>query len=192
VAVAAGTLVPKIDARWVLLGFNGLIIIFLFAAKQLYHFLERTMKIMVGLMLLCFVFNVILARPSLLGIVKGLIPSWPDGISLGVPRKIDGAIQDPMILIASLLGTTFSVAAAFYQGNLVREKGWTIKDYRRGIGDSVAGVCVLTGVSAIIMITAATVIPGKPAEDIGVLASLCGRARSVAYVFFVAACSRWQ
>jgi manganese transport protein len=185
VAAAVETLVPKLDARWVLLGFNGLIIVFLFAAKQLYRFLERTMKIMVGLMLLCFVINVILARPSLLGIVKGFIPSWPDGVSLGIPRKIDGAIQDPMILIASLLGTTFSVAAAFYQGNLVREKGWTIKDYRRGIGDSIAGVCVLTGVSAIIMITAAKVIPGEPAENIGVLAeSLRPLLRSVAHVFF--------
>ena len=185
VAAAVETLAPKLNAYWVLLGFNGLIIIFLFAAKQLYRFLERTMKIMVGLMLLCFVINVILARPSLLGIVKGLIPSWPDGVSLGVPRKIDGGIQDPMILIASLLGTTFSVAAAFYQGNLVREKGWTIKDYSRGIGDSITGVCVLTGISAIIMITAAKVIPGEPAENIGVLAeSMRPLLRSAAHVFF--------
>lgn len=185
VAVAAGTFVPDIDARWILLGFNGLIIVFLFAAKQVYHFLERTMKVMVGLMLLCFLINVILAHPSLLSIVKGLIPSWPKGVSLSVPEKIDGVIRDPMILIASLLGTTFSVAAAFYQGNLVREKGWTIKDYRRGIGDSIAGVCVLTGISVIIMITAATVIPGKPAEDIGVLAeSLRPLLRSVAHAFF--------
>jgi len=185
VAAAAETLVPKLDAHWVLLGFNGLIIIFLFAAKQLYRFLERTMKIMVGLMLLCFIINVILARPSLLGIIKGFAPSWPDSVSLGVPKKIDGAIQDPMILIASLLGTTFSVAAAFYQGNLVREKGWTIKDYSRGIGDSIAGVCVLTGVSAVIMITAAKVIPDKPAENIGVLAeSLRPLLRSTAHMFF--------
>ena len=185
VAAAAETLVPKLDANWILLGFNGLIIIFLFAAKQLYRFLERTMKIMVGLMLLCFVINVILARPSLLGIVKGFIPSWPEGVSLGVPRKIVGGIQDPMILIASLLGTTFSVAAAFFQGNLVREKGWTIKDYSRGIGDSITGVCVLTGVSAIIMITAAKVIPGEPADNIGVLAdSLRPLLGSLAHVFF--------
>jgi len=185
VAAAVETLAPKLDARWVLLGFNGLIIVFLFAAKQLYRFLERTMKIMVGLMLLCFVVNVILARPSLLGIFKGLVPSWPDGVSLGVPKKIDGGIEDSMILIASLLGTTFSVAAAFYQGNLVREKGWTIKDYNRGTGDSVAGVCVLTSVSAIIMITAARVIPDEPAENIGVLAeSLQPLLGSAAHMFF--------
>ncbi len=185
VAVAAGTFVPSLDARWVLLGFNGLIIVFLFAAKQIYRLLERTMKAMVGLMLLCFLINVILARPSLLGVAKGFIPSWPAAVSLSIPEKIGGVIHDPMILIASLLGTTFSVAAAFYQGNLVREKGWTTMDYRRGVGDSIAGVCVLTGISAIIMITAATVIPGKPAENIGVLAeSLRPLLRSVAHVFF--------
>ncbi len=185
VAAAVETLAPKLDAGWVLLGFNGLIIVFLFAAKQIYRFLERTMKIMVGLMLLCFVINVILAQPSLSGIIKGLIPSWPGEVSLGVPRKTDGGILDPMILIASLLGTTFSVAAAFYQGNLVREKGWTIKDYSRGIGDSITGVCILTGVSAIIMITAAKVIPGEPADDIGVLAeSLRPLLGSAAHIFF--------
>lgn len=185
VAAAAETLIPKVDAHWILLGFNGAIIIFLFAARQVYRFLERTMKIMVALMLLCFLLNVILSRPSLLGIVKGFIPSWPEGVSFGVPRKIDGAIQDPMILIASLLGTTFSVAAAFYQGNMVREKGWTIKDYNRGIGDSIAGVSVLTCVSAIIMITTAKVIPGKPADNIGVLAeSLQPLLGSIAHKFF--------
>jgi Mn2+/Fe2+ NRAMP family transporter len=76
-----------------------------------------------------------------------------------------------MLLIASLLGTTFSVAAALYQGNLVREKGWTINEYDRGIGDSIAGVAVLTVVSAIIMMTSGTVLRGQPANDISVLAT---------------------
>lgn len=170
VAAAAEILVPKLDTHWVLLGLNGLIIVFLFLATQIYRFLERTMKIMVGVMLLCFLINLVIAGPNLLGIIKGLIPSWPEGLSLGVPKKIDGDIKDPMILIASLLGTTFSVAAAFYQGNLVREKGWTIKEYTHGIGDSIAGVGILTGISAIILITTATVIPGKQADNLGVLA----------------------
>jgi Mn2+/Fe2+ NRAMP family transporter len=62
------------------------------------------------------------------------------------------------------------VAGAFYQGNLVREKGWTIKEYRQGLGDSIGGVVVLTGVSAMIMITSATVLLGKPATGIDDLA----------------------
>ncbi len=170
VAAAAGTLLPKGNIHLVLLGLNAAIIVFLFIARQTYRILERAMKVMVGLMLLCFAINVIVAGPSLLGIIKGFIPSWPQGLSLSLPKKIDRDIYDPMLLVASLLGTTFSVAAAFYQGNLVREKNWTIKEYTRGIGDSIAGVALLTSISAIILITTATVIPGKPAEDIGVLA----------------------
>lgn len=169
-AAAAGTLAPSVSPYLLLLVLNGVIIIFLFAAKKVYHVLERTMKIMVGVILVSFLLNLCLARPDILGLLRGFVPSWPEGLPVAVPSKIDGAIKDPMILIASLLGTTFSVAAAFYQGNLVRERGWSIKDYTRGIGDSIAGVVVIAGVSAVIMCTTATVIPGKPATDIGTLA----------------------
>ena len=185
VVAAAGSLIPKVPPIIVLALLNGLIIIFLFTAKQVYRLLEKVMKVMVGIILVSFVINVILAGPSLADIFKGLIPGIPEGITLGLPHKMDGKIEDPLLLVASLLGTTFSVAAAFYQGNLVRERGWTIKEYRNGIGDSITGVAVLTGVSAVIMITAATVIPGQQAQDIGVLAkSLQPLLGSTAYIIF--------
>ena len=95
----------------------------------------------------------------------GFLPSVPDGIELGLPQKVEGTIKDPMILVAGLLGTTFSVAGALFQGNLVRERNWTIKDYEGSVGDAIIGVCVLTGISMIIMITAGTVIRGEPATD---------------------------
>jgi manganese transport protein len=185
VVAAAGALIPRVPPIAVLAVLNGLIIVFLFSAKQVYGLLERVMKVMVGVILVSFMINIVLASPSLTAILKGLIPRIPDEITLGVPHKVDGKIEDPLLLIASLLGTTFSVAAAFYQGNLVREKGWTIKEYRNGIGDSIAGVAVLTGVSAVIMITAATVIPGQEAQDIGVLArSLQPLLHTTAYTIF--------
>ena len=155
----------------VLLIFNVLIIILIFTLKQVYRALERIMKGMVALILICFLVNLFVVRPDLLGILKGLIPSLPEGVSIALPSRGETGITDPMILIASLLGTTFSVAGALYQGNLVREKGWTVKDYDRGIGDSIAGVCIITGVSAMILITAGTVLLGKPANDISVLAT---------------------
>ena len=141
----------------VLIAFNAAIITFTFTLKQVYRTLERIMKVMVAVILICFLVNLLLVRPDTSCVVKGLIPR--------LPRPV------PIVLIASLLGTTFSVAEAFYQGNLVREKGWTIKEYTRGIGDSIAGVAVLTGVSAIIMMTSGTILRGQPANDIGVLAT---------------------
>ncbi len=155
----------------VLLIFNALIITLIFTLKQVYRTLERIMKGMVALILVCFLVNLFVVRPDLIGVLKGLIPSLPEGVSIALPSRGETGITDPMILIASMLGTTFSVAGALYQGNLVREKGWTIKDYDRGIGDSIAGVCVITGVSAMILITAGTVLLGKPANDISVLAT---------------------
>ncbi len=185
VVAAAEALVPKVSPVIILIILNGVIITFLFTAKQVYRLLERVMKVMVGIVLLSFVINLVLAGPSVAAIVKGLVPGIPDNISLGLPRKVAGQIEDPLLLIASLLGTTFSVAAALYQGNLVRERGWTIKEYLQGIGDSIAGVAILTTVSAVIMITAATVIPDKQAENIGVLAqSLQPLLGSTAYIIF--------
>ncbi len=185
VVAAAESLIPKVPRIIVLAILNGLIIIFLFAAKQVYRLLEKVMKVMVGVILVSFFINVILAGPNLIDILKGLIPGIPEGIALGLPHKVDGKIEDSLLLIASLLGTTFSVAAAFYQGNLVRERGWTIKEYRNGIGDSIAGVAILTSVSAVIMITAATVIPGQEAANIGVLAqSLQPLLGATAYIIF--------
>lgn len=185
VVAAAEALVPNVPSTIILVVLNGLIITFLFTAKHIYQLLEKMMKVMVGVILLTFAINLILAAPSLMAILKGLIPGIPEDISFGLPHKVEGKIEDPLLLIASLLGTTFSIAAAFYQGNLVREKGWTIKDYGRGIGDSIAGVAVITSVSAIVMITAATVIPGQQAENIGVLAqALQPLLGSTAYVIF--------
>lgn len=154
----------------VLLVFNTLIIAVTFTLKQVYRVLERVMKVMVAVILVCFLANLFVVRPDIMGIFRGLIPHLPEGVSLGLPSQTEAGIVDPMILIASLLGTTFSVAGAFYQGNLVREKGWMVKDYDRSIGDSIAGVSVLAGISGIIMITSATVLRNAPASDIGALA----------------------
>jgi Mn2+/Fe2+ NRAMP family transporter len=155
----------------VLLVFNALIIILVFSLRQVYNALERIMKIMVAVILVSFLANLFLLRPDLGEVLKGLKPQLPEGISIGLPSRGESGVADPMLLIGALLGTTFSVAAALYQGNLVREKGWTIRDYDRGIGDSIAGVAVLTGVSAIIMITSGKALLGQPANDISVLAS---------------------
>jgi len=185
VVAAAEALVPKVPSIIILIALNALIITFLFTAKHIFLLLEKVMKVMVAVILVSFLINLVLAGPSLTAIIKGLVPQIPQGISFALPHKVAGEIEDPLLLIASLLGTTFSVAAALYQGNLVREKGWTISDYRRGIGDSIAGVAFLTIVSAVLMITTATVIPGRQAENIGVLAqALQPLLGSTAYIIF--------
>ncbi|HPC95273.1 MAG TPA: Nramp family divalent metal transporter [Sedimentisphaerales bacterium] len=178
IALVAGAFAPQGHTLTVQLAAMGalnlLLCVFLFKATHVFKTIERIMKVMVGIVLVSFLFNLFVAWPDWLGVLKGLVPSVPEKLSLGIPRIIDGAISDPLVLIASLLGTTFSVAGAFFQGNLVREKNWNVEDYYRGIGDSVAGVFVLTLVSAIIMTTAATVIFGRPADNMAALALTLG------------------
>ncbi len=154
----------------VLIVFNALVIALTFTLRQVYRVLERGMKVMVAIILVCFLVNLFVVGPDLLDLLRGLIPHRPANLTLGLPTRTAEGVVDPMVLIASLLGTTFSVAGAFYQGNLVREKGWTLRDYNQGLGDSIGGVAVLTGVSAMIMITSGTVLRGLPATDISVLA----------------------
>jgi manganese transport protein len=174
VALVVGAFVPEkhvFAAQFAgIAALNGLLIVFLFRAHHVYKTVERIMKVMVGVVLVSFLFNLVLAKPDLLGVLTGLVPGIPEKLSFDIPRIVEGEIRDPLVLIASLVGTTFSVAGAFFQGNLVREKGWTAEDYDRGVGDSIAGVCVLTLVSMMIMVTAGTVILGKPAGNIATLA----------------------
>jgi Mn2+/Fe2+ NRAMP family transporter len=160
---------PSYINSGVLLVFNLLIIGLVFSLKHVYHVLERGMKVMVAVILICFLVNLVLVAPNLLAVLKGLIPGW-SGAAAASSQPTDG-ISNPMILIAGLLGTTFSVGGAFFQGNLVREKGWSIGEYDRGIRDSIAGVCVLTVVSAMVMVTSGTILRGQPASDISVLAT---------------------
>jgi Mn2+/Fe2+ NRAMP family transporter len=174
VALAVGSLVP---APYVLatqlsaiVTLNVVLIVFLFQARHIFKTIEAIMKVMVGVVLLSFLLNVFLARPDLPGVMAGLVPRIPSELSLGIPAIVDGVVKDPLVLLASLMGTTFSVAGAFFQGNLVREKGWGPADYDRGVGDAVAGVCVLTLVSAMIMVTAGTVILGTSADNLATLA----------------------
>ena len=74
VVAAVETLFPSISPYIVLVALNGLIIFFLLTAKSIYEIIERLMKVMVAIILGCFVLNLIMAHPSLMGIIKGFIP----------------------------------------------------------------------------------------------------------------------
>ena len=61
----------------------------------------------------------------------------------------------------ALIATTFSVAGAFYQSYLVREKGWGLKEAKSGMIDSVLGITVLGSITLVIMLTSAISFYGK-------------------------------
>lgn len=150
----------------VLVLLNLLSIAALYGLQRLYKPVEKLMMLLVGLMLLAFASNLLFARPSVLEALGGLIPTLPfDSLADLVPRKQGGAIVDPMLPLQGLFATTLSVAAAFYQGSLVREKGWTIDNLRQGLIDSLAGITVLGSISLMIMLTSAAVLRGTVAPS---------------------------
>lgn len=129
---------------------NGVIIGVLLGLKSLYRPIEKLMMIMMGLMLVGFAANLFFAKPSLSGVAGGFVPRLPGG----------GELADLLPLLA-MVATTFSIAGAFYQAYLVREKGWTTSNLRQGLVDSLAGISVLVGITLIILTTAAAVLHGK-------------------------------
>jgi len=182
----------KVWAVGSLLVFNGLIIGLMFGLRRLYEPLEWFMKILLLVMLVGFTINLILAGISISDLVRGLIPhrAMVD-LAEGIWPKLgsDGKIADPLWAIQGMIATTFSVGAAFYQGYLVKEKGWTLDNLGAGFADSVFGIGVLGICSGMIMITSAAAFHGKiephelkSAADVGAqLEPLFGRAATVLF-----------
>ncbi|MFN3152610.1 NRAMP family divalent metal transporter [Bremerella sp.] len=140
------------SAGWLALVFiviiNAGLIWALYGSSTPYRFIEKMMMVMVGLMLLGFVVNLVVVRPSLPDIFAGMVPSFPDG----------GGSPENIVMLVGMFGTTFSIAGAFYQIYGVREKNWTRDNIANGIVDSIVGIAVLGGISFIIMVTSAAVL----------------------------------
>lgn len=165
-----------------IIGLNGFIIAVLFGFKKLYGSVEKLMKFLVALMLIGFAGNLVLAKPSLTGLLGGLIPSVPEGTGQAlIPTWQDGKIVDGLGPLVAMFATTFSVAAAYYQSYLVRQKGWTKQDLNQGVVDSAVGISVLGGLTLMVMATAAAVFHGNP--DAGELNSVGDVARQLEPAF---------
>jgi len=141
---------------------NALLVAVLYGNDQPYKVVERMMMVMVGMMLVGFLFNLIFVQPSLIEIAKGIVPSLKP--PLGPAGKID------FMLLSGLVGTTFSLGGAFYQAYGVREKGWTRDNVADGLVDSVVGIGVLGLISLMVMATSAAALRGVPLEGLGDIA----------------------
>lgn len=153
-ATAEATAEPSI---WIgvaaIVTINGLAIAFLFAFKDLYKALERLMMVFVALMLLAFVVNLAFARPDPVEMAKGFIPR--------LTRPNGESVFDLSLL--GMIGTTFVIAAAYYQSYLVRFKGWKVEQLGSGLIDARVGALVMACITLMIMANAAAVFHQPPA-----------------------------
>jgi len=122
--------------------FTALAIGFLWL-PSFYKYLERVMVTIILAMVAIFLVTAVVSQPDLGAMVAGLVPTFPTGSAAAV---------------VGLAATTFSVVGAFYQIQLVREKGWGPQDYGVARRDAVLGSLILGGLSLLIMIAAAAVL----------------------------------
>ena len=144
-----------VDFEYIVILFNAAAIAFLFCFKNLYKALEKLMMGFVGLMLLAFAANLFFAKPKMGEWARGFVPA---GLS-----EID-------ITVLGLVGTTFVIAAAYFQIYLVREKGVIKEGLADSLLDSRVGALIMAAITLMIMGTAASVLRGQELTDAGAVA----------------------
>lgn len=111
------------------------------------QFFERSLAVIVAIMAASFLINFFIMMPPPIDILKGLIPSIPE-----VPSERGG---DPLLVIASMVGTTVFSGLFIIRTTLVKEAGWTLKDEKTQRNDAVVAVGLMFVISAAVMAAAA-------------------------------------
>lgn len=125
--------------------FIALVIVIFWNGKT--QFFERALAVIVAIMSACFVANFFILMPPPVEIVKGLIPNMPQ-----VPADQG---KGPFLVIASLVGTTVFSGLFIIRTTLVKEAGWTLKDFKVQRKDAIVSVTLMFLISMSIMAAAA-------------------------------------
>ncbi len=111
------------------------------------EFFQRSLAVIVAVMSACFLINFFIMMPPPGDIIKGLIPSIPE-VSAETGRSSN-------LVIASMIGTTVFSGLFIIRTTLVKEAGWTLKDYTKQRNDAAFSVTLMFIISASIMAAAA-------------------------------------
>lgn len=130
---------------WFAAFFSALVFFIFWNGKT--EFFERSLAVIVAVMSACFLVNFFIMMPPPLDIIKGLLPS--------VPEVNGNAGAGPLLVIASMVGTTVFSGLFIIRTTLVKEAGWTLKDARTQRNDAVFAVGMMFLISASIMAAAA-------------------------------------
>ncbi|MXO90906.1 NRAMP family divalent metal transporter [Pontixanthobacter aquaemixtae] len=107
---------------------------------------ERALAVIVAVMAGAFVLNFFILMPPVSSIAAGLVPSVP-----AVSKSETG----PLLLIASMVGTTIFSGLFIMRTTLVKEAGWTIDHEKQQRRDAAFAAIMMFIISASIMAAAA-------------------------------------
>jgi manganese transport protein len=152
-------------------------------ARRYYSVFERGMIGIIALMAAGFLAAALLTGPDWSAAGAGLAPTIPSGVGL---------------LLVALVGTNFSINAAFYTGYATRERGLQREQYRAiTMADTIPGIIAPGLMTILVIIVAATAATRTGVESsslgqlAGVLEPLAGEVGSKIFAlgFFAAAFS---
>lgn len=130
---------------------------FILLMRNVYSVVERILLALVAMMAIGFVCSAILARPDWVASATGVIPSFPPGAQL---------------LIIALVGTNFSINAAFFTSYATRAKGTRADQYRDStVTDTLPGI-IAPGIMTCLVIMVAAAVLGHTGERVQTLMQL--------------------
>lgn len=128
--------------------------------RSVYRVIEKVLITIVALMALCFIISAFISNADWAAAASGLIPTVPD---------------NAWLLIVALVGTNFSINAAFYTSYGTKERKRTEEEYRDvTIVDTIPGIIAPGIMTALVIIVAAAVLgaTGQAATSIVGLAAI--------------------
>ena len=130
---------------------------FVLAFRNVYGIVEKALLTIVVLMGLAFIASTVVAQPDWYRAMEGMVPSLPPGSE---------------ILIVALVGTNFSINAAFYTSYGIKEHRRTRADYRDiTLVDTIPGI-VAPGIMTALVIMVSAAVLGKTGAEAGTINAL--------------------
>jgi Mn2+/Fe2+ NRAMP family transporter len=119
-------------------------------ARHVYKVIEKIVLVIVAVMAASFIATAVIAKPDWAAAGAGLVPEVPPGVGL---------------LLVALIGTNFSLNAAFYAGYASRERGLRRDQYRdTTLADTIPGIVAPGVMTALVIAAAAAVLGGQGGE----------------------------
>ena len=152
-------------------GFFSALVFFIFWNGKT-QFFERSLAVIVAIMSASFLVNFFILMPPPVDILKGLVP--------GLPAASGAKGAGPLLVVASMVGTTVFSGLFIIRTTLVKEAGWTLADARTQRNDAMVSVSLMFLISAAIMAAAAGTLHveglglSKAAQMISLLEPLAG------------------
>jgi len=131
------------------------IIIYSLILMGKYSLFEKVLIFFVGIMVLSFLMTFFIVPPSASEFVRGIIPAIPEQANAS-------------ILIAAIVGTTFTAPTFVVRSILMKEKKWDAGQLRHAKKDAATGAILMFLVSMTVMAAAAGTlyIMGRPVDKV--------------------------